>query len=610
MRFAGTTVMPDSLPILNYGRAPRSRKKFVLWIAFILAIAAIWFVVAPPVSRYIDHLVAVHRYMGAQAAACIYTMDPSVVCYTDDPALIATLAGNSNYGPLGYTADRQLIHHVSDLEDASLSEFAGSPQMYGTEGPATPLFVHQRRSPAGHERLVSISLWSGGPLPDTTIDLCLRIDVFTLANSAAAASAASSNMMHLNHGIADHRLTLFAGQSDPANRSHFTIPIDFRGARRVIDGYLRDDDTVLLDPHLGYVVSPISGRQTESFDMDSFAPNTVAITTPTFKLAGGHPLPSPYWPTYRCCAFSPDATLLAVAMEEPAKPGDNSRFGPARLCLLDAITGRTLRELQISQPADSYGDSITFSPDGTLLAVMETYTGIRLWNVATARQIGVCAAGDIHDFSLMRFDAEGKQFVATNKNTEYIFSLPALNLLRTEPVPPLKAASVSFQPPNFYLGGGKSFPTYRDDRTTPAPGQYCIADNNQSFQFQPPGAASGISPDGHWYAWPNGAVSVVDLQTQSVCIQRTIRDPPWNSGQKFISATFSPDGRLLASCADWRGLSLWRMPDCDLLYDIQIQPGTRITFFTISPDDKHVATIDVDDNLNVWDLPAPPATGG
>jgi hypothetical protein len=37
-------------------------------------------------------------------------------------------------------------------------------------------------------------------------------------------------------------------------------------------------------------------------------------------------------------------------------------------------------------------------------------------------------------------------------------------------------------------------------------------------------------------------------------------------------------------------------------------PIARICFFALSSDDRHVATIDGNDNLNVWDLPAAPPT--
>jgi WD40 repeat protein len=508
------------------------------------------------------------------------------------------------------------MRHISDLEGANFSYF-GCQAGLGSNNRGIPgvfealAFMHQLRSPAGHVRLVSIAIRGGGTQPDNSVYVSLHSDIFTLATSATVATNVSSHDMAMTHGTADHPMTIFAGQTDPLDPSHFTIPIDFRGQRRVIDGHLRDDDTILLDPHLGYVVTRTSGRD-ELFAIDSYALTTIAIPAPTFKLIGGNRILNIEDLTYSCCAFSPDGTLLAVGVSPPAIDRSRGDFGPARVRLLDAKTGKEVREFQANAPTRVSTYAIAFSPDGAMLATMDyDYGGlasIRLFTVATGQEIGECAAGDIRRFSLMRFDADKKQFIATNRDTEYVFSLPDLKLLRTQPVPPLKAASISVQPPSIYLGGGKTFPTYRDDFVTPAPGQYYAAFDIYADQVEPPGAASSISPDGRWYAWPypyQGPVSVVDIQKQAVRIQRLV----WGNFA-YPSAMFTPDGRFLVSSLDGHGLCLWQMPDCDVLYDIPIQLQTRILFFAISPDDKHVATIDAKDTLNVWDLPAPPTTGG
>jgi hypothetical protein len=40
---------------------------------------------------------------------------------------------------------------------------------------------------------------------------------------------------------------IYAGQLDPEDASHFTIDYEARGRRHTIDGWLRDDETVLLE---------------------------------------------------------------------------------------------------------------------------------------------------------------------------------------------------------------------------------------------------------------------------------------------------------------------------------------------------------------------------
>jgi WD40 repeat protein len=631
--------MPDSPPILNYAQAPRSRKRLYLWIAGMLLLAGLCIFVSPRISRYVDHAVAARRYLAVQAAACNRTMDPSLVCYTDDPAVSAKLPGGAYTNPGIYESyggspvmHIDLNHYFlskglapldSDLWTLGRPAGMSMPVPLSTTGRAS-VFMHQLRSPAGHQRLVSVVLEDGGTeIEHDSLNTALRTGTYALASPTTPPSVLNSHTLTLYRWNANHPLTVFAGQPDPNDRSHFTIPIQFRGQRTVVDGYLRDDDSVLLDPHLGYIVNGGSGHVMESHAIDGYALKTIGISAPAFTLPGsGKTVPHGQQPTYSACAFSPDAAMLAVGVNPPNSRGGSS--GPARLRLIDARTGKDVREFQTTPPMKDAAYAIAFSPDGTLLATMDGTQhadgGIRLWNVATGDPIGDCVAGDVRTFSAMRFDPGGKQFIATNNDTQYVFSLPDLKFLRTQPVPSLREIGTIVQPKGATAYNGQPFGAYHDhddDKLAPTPGEYHAPDDPLYDQIAP-GAASGISPDGRWFAWSrnsagDGVVWIEDLQKHAVCLQRMVWKPPnWTWIGSFQPVTFTPDGRLLACSVDGHGLCLWQMPDCDLMYDIQIQPKGaywRALFFAISPDDKHVATIDFSDNLNVWDLPAPDAAG-
>jgi hypothetical protein len=45
---------------------------------------------------------------------------------------------------------------------------------------------------------------------------------------------------------------VYAGQIDPSNRSHFTITIEVEGKQRVLDGWLREDDTISMEQRTEY----------------------------------------------------------------------------------------------------------------------------------------------------------------------------------------------------------------------------------------------------------------------------------------------------------------------------------------------------------------------
>ena len=60
----------------------------------------------------------------------------------------------------------------------------------------------------------------------------------------------------------DEPFTLYAGQPDPVDGSHFTIPYSLGGKPGTIDGRLRRDGTVKLTIRDG----PLVGRLTEGLD--------------------------------------------------------------------------------------------------------------------------------------------------------------------------------------------------------------------------------------------------------------------------------------------------------------------------------------------------------
>jgi len=43
------------------------------------------------------------------------------------------------------------------------------------------------------------------------------------------------------------RLEWFAGQPDPTDDSHFTIRFELNGKPGIVDGWLKDDDTVAIE---------------------------------------------------------------------------------------------------------------------------------------------------------------------------------------------------------------------------------------------------------------------------------------------------------------------------------------------------------------------------
>jgi WD40 repeat protein len=82
-------------------------------------------------------------------------------------------------------------------------------------------------------------------------------------------------------------------------------------------------------------------------------------------------------------AFSPDGTALAVGRGDPW-------VGPGSLQVYDVATGEILANTRPAHPSDpSFSLSIyhlAFSPDGTLLAIVDGHLKVHLWDAVTLEE--------------------------------------------------------------------------------------------------------------------------------------------------------------------------------------------------------------------------------
>lgn len=97
-------------------------------------------------------------------------------------------------------------------------------------------------------------------------------------------------------------------------------------------------------------------------------------------------------------AFTPDGTQLAVG------------YFSGRVVLIDAVTGEQLRRFEGPEGAEIY--SVTFSPDGSLLASTSGSSGIiRLWNTSTGEEVR-SISGHTNIVSSMVFSPDGTQLIS------------------------------------------------------------------------------------------------------------------------------------------------------------------------------------------------------
>jgi hypothetical protein len=133
-----------------------------------------------------------------------------------------------------------------------------SDNVTAEDTPTTLVFCHQRISPSGHVRLLTVEYPNREDLGD---ELARELIPYVYAN---ASWNDNSPLPRRGWGIAWSGIALrgptriFAGQPDPADASHFTIEYEWPdGIHGILDGYLRDDDNfdIRIRPGPGDVAS-------------------------------------------------------------------------------------------------------------------------------------------------------------------------------------------------------------------------------------------------------------------------------------------------------------------------------------------------------------------
>ncbi len=174
---------------------------------------------------------------GLFSACLTYTAPP--VAYTEDPPEQLLLSNRADYSsaPLG---SKPVF--LQPMEWLNASSQAGTRIIsLGT------VFLHGRRVKNGSERLVAVDL------------VGVQRDAVSIRAELALRSLAGGSVMTLPRqcfdGVGsvqlpagDGPLRILSGQPDASDTSHFTIQYTVGKNAGTIDGWLKDDDSVLLEP--------------------------------------------------------------------------------------------------------------------------------------------------------------------------------------------------------------------------------------------------------------------------------------------------------------------------------------------------------------------------
>jgi hypothetical protein len=213
-------------------RASLRRRRIATLVAVVILLCA----VTPFAVRYGKMAAERWRVTRLYRECAAYATPAMTVVWEEDAERVKQLRDYQTVGSHHGTAAYVVPEKWRQLNDALGQQI----QTWGT------LFLHERQTPQSKRKLlvgVDIAGWSrGGPV-------VLFARVRTIAPAAPMRLPTQAKVEHPSVVLAtaEAPLRLFAGQPDASDPSHFTIDYAMGDARGVIDGWVKEDGSVLLE---------------------------------------------------------------------------------------------------------------------------------------------------------------------------------------------------------------------------------------------------------------------------------------------------------------------------------------------------------------------------
>ncbi|MEH2377943.1 MAG: serine/threonine-protein kinase [Nostoc sp.] len=289
-----------------------------------------------------------------------------------------------------------------------------------------------------------------------------------------------------------------------------------------------------------------------------------------------------------------ESSVLSVAISPDGKTIASSG-GDSTIKLWNLATGKQISSLKgHSQQVNV----VAISPDGKTLVSGSDDNTIKIWNLATRRLIRTLQ-GHSDSVHALAISADSETLVSgSDDNTIKIWDLATGEQIRTLLGHTFWVRSLAISPDGLILASGSFDKTIKIWNLTKGYSIRTLEGNSQTV------TAVAISPDGKTLA--SASRDVYDGQRL-----RTIK--LWNlvtgkeirtlagHGNTITSVAFSADGKIIASGSRDRAIKLWNRATGEEILTLTGHTNT-VTSVTFSPDGKTLVSGSEDNTIKIWRL--------
>jgi WD40 repeat protein len=277
----------------------------------------------------------------------------------------------------------------------------------------------------------------------------------------------------------------------------------------------------------------------------------------------------------RSISFSPDGKTLASGSADKT------------IKLWELATGKEIKTLSGHQGGVN---SVSFSPDGKTLASASGDKTIKLWELATGKEIKTLS-GHQEYVNSVSFSPDGKTLASASRdNTIKLWELATGKEIQTLSGHQNSVNSVSFSPDGKTLASGSIDKIKLWDLATGK--EIKTFSGNQIFV-----KSVSFSPDGKTLASASGDKTIKLWEVGTGKKIKTL-----SGHQEGVnSVSFSPDGKTLASASEDKTIKLWELATGIEIQTLSVHQG-YVRSVSFSPDGKTLASASMDKTIKLWEL--------